>query len=295
MDANEFTHENREGGSIGIGAMIVFIALILVAAVASTIIIKTAEELQQNAENTSDDTRKQISGKVSLVDVFVKTAADPLTTGANTDVATMEVIARISSGSIGVADGDLEWSISCKVSYTAGSTTFAVVDSATADMKALSDTVGIADDDLQLSGTYTITTLGTTTWDDIDENGDTNGGTKDIGDYSVGDEITIFATWNGVLGLGTGVAADDAFFDSEELTAGTVFKFEIDLGTTNTDNAAGSANVIDAADFALGLQPGCDAESSPGQTLDLRLIVDGGGETLATLQIDSLTLGSSAM
>ena len=36
---------NREAGSIGIGAMIVFIALILVAAVASTIIIKTAEEL----------------------------------------------------------------------------------------------------------------------------------------------------------------------------------------------------------------------------------------------------------
>ena len=44
---------NREEGSIGIGAMIVFIALILVAAVASTIIIKTAEELQQNAEQPS--------------------------------------------------------------------------------------------------------------------------------------------------------------------------------------------------------------------------------------------------
>ena len=37
---------DRDSGSIGIGAMIVFIALILVAAVASTIIIKTAEELQ---------------------------------------------------------------------------------------------------------------------------------------------------------------------------------------------------------------------------------------------------------
>ena len=87
----QMTRDN-ESGSIGIGAMIVFIALILVAAVASTIIIKTAEELQQNAENTSDDTRKQISGKVSVVDVFVKTAADPLTSGSNTDVATMEVI-----------------------------------------------------------------------------------------------------------------------------------------------------------------------------------------------------------
>ena len=86
MAETEFRHEDRDSGSIGIGAMIVFIALILVAAVASTIIIKTAEELQQNAENTSDDTRKQISGKVSLVDVFVKSADDPLNAAAtNTD------------------------------------------------------------------------------------------------------------------------------------------------------------------------------------------------------------------
>ena len=54
---------NDDRASIGIGAMIVFIALILVAAVASTIIIKTAEELQQRAEATGDDTRDEISGK----------------------------------------------------------------------------------------------------------------------------------------------------------------------------------------------------------------------------------------
>ena len=47
---SEMNIHRRDEGSIGIGAMIVFIALILVAAVASTIIIKTAEELQQNAE-----------------------------------------------------------------------------------------------------------------------------------------------------------------------------------------------------------------------------------------------------
>ena len=66
---------NREEGSIGIGAMIVFIALILVAAVASTIIIKTAEELQQNAEQTSSDTRKEISGKINIVQALVNTSS----------------------------------------------------------------------------------------------------------------------------------------------------------------------------------------------------------------------------
>ena len=287
----QMTRDN-ESGSIGIGAMIVFIALILVAAVASTIIIKTAEELQQNAENTSDDTRKQISGKVAVVDVFVKTAADPLTTGSNSDVATMEVIGRISSGSIGVADGDIEYSISCQVAYTDGTTTtFAVVDSGTADLLGVGDTTNIADEDMLPGGTYVITTVGSTAWNNIDVSGDGNGGSKAIGDYGIGTEITVVGTYDQATGVGTGVVRDDAFFSGEELTAGTLFKFEIDLGTTDTD----SDGVIDGDDFDLGDDPGCDAEAGAGEELEMRIVVDGGGETLATLNIDSLTLGSSMM
>ena len=85
---------NSESGSIGIGAMIVFIALILVAAVASTVIIKTAEELQDRAEKTGDDTRDQISGKLLVTDVYVETDA-----GSDNDIDTMAVIAKLASGS----------------------------------------------------------------------------------------------------------------------------------------------------------------------------------------------------
>ena len=57
--------------AIGIGAMIVFIALILVAAVAAAVIIQTAEKLQQNAQTTGDDTADNMAGKVLISAGFV--------------------------------------------------------------------------------------------------------------------------------------------------------------------------------------------------------------------------------
>ena len=236
MVNEQLTPDRREEGSIGIGAMIVFIALILVAAVASTIIIKTAEELQQNAENTSSDTRQQISGKVSVADVYVKTTADTdnadadddATTGTKEDIATMEVIARISSGSLNVQEGDISYYISCQVTLDDGST-FAVVDSGTVNS-------------LELDGT----------------------------DIATGDEIT----------------------------AGTTFKFEIDLAATDVATTAGVVGAdgnLDTGDFATSLTPGCDMEAGAGQELELRVVVAGGGETLANLKIESITLGKSIM
>ena len=99
---------NSESGSIGIGAMIVFIALILVAAVASTVIIKTAEELQDRAEKTGDDTRDQISGKLLVTDVYVATDAD-----ADNDIDTMAVIAKLASGSDATLPTAMTYMIVC--------------------------------------------------------------------------------------------------------------------------------------------------------------------------------------
>ena len=73
MQENNF--ENNESGSIGIGAMIVFIALILVAAVASAVIIQTGEKLQQNAQQSGDDTQREISGKVTINSAFIVDAS----------------------------------------------------------------------------------------------------------------------------------------------------------------------------------------------------------------------------
>ncbi|MDP6889401.1 MAG: hypothetical protein QF454_05165 [Candidatus Thalassarchaeaceae archaeon] len=111
---NRYLNEN-ESGAIGIGAMIIFIALILVAAVASTIIIKTAEELQQRAEATGDDTRDEISGKITLVGAYISDD----TGGGATTADEITLILQLSAGSDTTLLTDMDWFIVCDGGTTA--------------------------------------------------------------------------------------------------------------------------------------------------------------------------------
>jgi len=178
MDA-EFLDNRREEGSIGIGAMIVFIALILVAAVASTIIIKTAEELQQNAENTSSDTRSQISGKVSIMDVYVSAAADELGVNGADHISSMDIFMRISSGSIGVQDGDVSYFISCRLlsgdTQTGAETLLdqVIIESSTLDIVELDGTAIATGTDLDAGKSYKSTiTLATSDTSEVGDSAD---------------------------------------------------------------------------------------------------------------------------
>ena len=72
MKSNNETPNNDNWAAIGIGAMIVFISLILVAAVASAVIIQTAEKLQQNAQRAGDDTSDELSGKLTIMQGFIE-------------------------------------------------------------------------------------------------------------------------------------------------------------------------------------------------------------------------------
>tara|TARA_B100001248_G_scaffold100883_1_gene74981 strand:- start:2762 stop:3421 length:660 start_codon:yes stop_codon:yes gene_type:complete len=207
--------DKEDSGSIGIGAMIVFIALILVAAVASTIIIKTAEELQQNAEQTSSDTRQQISGKVALTDLIVNTIADDI--GAGSHVATFDVVWRVSSGSTGIYPGDISYYITCDLSAHTG--------------------LGLGFDDGTLPASSIIT------------------------------ETPIAGT--------------------TELSAGNTYYTTVTLGNSDVD----SDGDVDTDD----VNPGCDTTATQGETLNMRIVVDGGGETLTEFTVHSLTLGSSMM
>ncbi len=55
-----------EIGAIGIGTLIVFIALILVAAIAAAVIIGTAEDLEERSEQAGQDAENLVSGKVII-------------------------------------------------------------------------------------------------------------------------------------------------------------------------------------------------------------------------------------
>lgn len=228
---------NRDEGSIGIGAMIVFIALILVAAVASTIIIKTAEELQQNAESTSDDTRKEISGKISIINMIVN-GSD------GTDIDSVIVTAKVASGSTDVLVSNIDFLVSC-----GDTTTFGIVN---ANLGTESPWGQI------IAGTAGTNVKGADA--DLATGADNGAGT-----WSQPNAETL---------------AGAAFTTSQELTAGTVFKFDINLDKNYLGVVASGP---------------CENLAGVGETLQLKMIVEGGGTTISELSIDSVVSGKAVV
>ena len=114
------TNEEEVSASIGIGAMIVFIALILVAAVASAVIIQTGEKLQQNAQQTGDDTREEIGGKITIITVWVADQTDcdgddgdVAVDGDDDDDKCVTLVFELAAGSEPVDETNVIWTIIC--------------------------------------------------------------------------------------------------------------------------------------------------------------------------------------
>ncbi len=59
-----------EEGAMGVGTLIVFIAMVLVAAVAASVLIDTANKLQQQAQKTGDQAIQEVSTAFTVKDVF---------------------------------------------------------------------------------------------------------------------------------------------------------------------------------------------------------------------------------
>jgi flagellin FlaB len=99
----EDTNENSDTlAAIGIGAMIVFIALILVAAVAAAVIIQTAEKLQQNAQTTGSETTDMLSSKIIIMNIIIPPAPNAL-----------YITFELAPGSSNLLSANIDWSIIC--------------------------------------------------------------------------------------------------------------------------------------------------------------------------------------
>jgi flagellin FlaB len=74
--------------AIGIGTLIVFIALVLVAAIAAAVIIRTSYSLKDQAESTAEGARQEVSGAVKVMSL----TGDRDPTGSGTNEATIDTV-----------------------------------------------------------------------------------------------------------------------------------------------------------------------------------------------------------
>jgi flagellin FlaB len=63
------TLKKKDFGSIGIGAMIVFIAMVLVAGIAASVLIQTSTTLESQAMATGSQTTNEVAGGIAVFDV----------------------------------------------------------------------------------------------------------------------------------------------------------------------------------------------------------------------------------
>jgi len=99
MKANQKFLMDNERGDIGVGTLIIFIAMVLVAAVAATVLIYTTGALQQKATKTSKEATQQISSNIIVEQVLgnrtnTTSNIDNLIIRLRTDVGTTSIDLR---------------------------------------------------------------------------------------------------------------------------------------------------------------------------------------------------------
>ena len=138
--------DDFDRGQVGIGTLIIFIALVLVAAVAAGVLVNTAGDLQSKAAATGEDAQAGVSNQIEVVsatgvDLYTDANDDP-------DIDTVELVVKKSAGSddIDLSEATIQYNSGTALvtlthtTGTAGVDTFSSVGIDGADNTRLSDT-----------------------------------------------------------------------------------------------------------------------------------------------------------
>jgi flagellin FlaA/flagellin FlaB len=100
---NRIENVVNDRGQVGIGTLIVFIAMVLVAAIAAGVLINTAGFLQTKSEQTGEESSAQVSNRVQVVSGFGQVA--------NEEVTQINLTVMRGSGSddINLSAATIEW------------------------------------------------------------------------------------------------------------------------------------------------------------------------------------------
>ena len=104
--------ESATRGQVGIGTLIVFIAMVLVAAIAAGVLINTAGLLQAQAQQTGEETTAEVSNVVQINQVI----GEDNTTDGTIDVLNASV--RLASGSDPVNVSKISYTVETNGSAT---------------------------------------------------------------------------------------------------------------------------------------------------------------------------------
>jgi len=96
--------KEKDVGSIGIGAMIVFIAMVLVAGIAASVLIQTSTTLESQAMATGQETTAEVSSGLEVVNI------EGVKNGSYITLLAITVRARAGSADIDLAETVIELS-----------------------------------------------------------------------------------------------------------------------------------------------------------------------------------------
>ncbi|WP_267641782.1 archaellin/type IV pilin N-terminal domain-containing protein [Haloarchaeobius amylolyticus] len=99
--------ESKDGdrGQVGIGTLIIFIAMVLVAAVAAGVLINTAGMLEAKASDTSSDAQAQVSNHITVVSATGEVNAN----GTGITKVNITLMKAAGAGDIDLTKASFEW------------------------------------------------------------------------------------------------------------------------------------------------------------------------------------------